>query len=59
MTNFEQAKSMIIGRPALRGDAQDKKQWQTYWLGFAFALVEFRLITRAQYAQLQIIIEEA
>ena len=57
MTNFEQAKSMIIGRPALRGDAQDN--WQTYWLGFAFALVEFRLITRAQYAQLQIIIEEA
>ena len=56
---FEQAKSMINQRPCLKGNPQDKRRWRMYWLGFAFALVEFRLITRAQYAQLQIIIEEA
>ena len=57
MTNFEQAKSMIAQRRPTNRSTKDI--WRQYWLGFAFALVEFGLITRAQYAQPQILIEEA
>jgi len=59
MTEFERAKSMINQRPPLVGNEQDKTQWRQYWLGFAFALVEFGIILRWQYAKLQEFIEEA
>ncbi len=59
MTNFEQAKSMINQRRPVVGNVKGKMTWRHYWLGFAFALAEFRLITRWQYAELQRLIEEA
>ena len=52
MTNFERAKEMIRESLALPCDKKAQRERKQYWCGFLFALVEFGLITRAQYAEL-------
>lgn len=59
MTSFERAQKMMNQSLSLWRTKRAQRERVQYWLGFAFALVEFGVITRAQYAQLQILIEEA
>jgi len=52
MTHFEKAKQHITHFQVNCVSEQDQRAQRLYWLGYAFALKDFGLITSVQYAEL-------